>query len=254
MKILLSPAKSLNVSEKSPTHRHTFPFFTKEIRQLQQTLKTYSPRQLKQMMGISESLAELNWKRYQDFSFPFSTENAKQAVFTFDGDVYAGLDAYSLPEENWDTLERSVRILSGLYGVLKPFDLIQPYRLEMGTHFSFDEFANLYMFWRPKIARYLNSELSDKEAIVNLASQEYFKSVNVGELKTQVISPVFKDRKGDDYKVVSFYAKKARGLMARYLVQENIQSVEDIKGFDYQGYKYSDNATKKASEPVFLRG
>lgn len=252
MKILLSPAKSIDIVRDSPTDRYSMPVFMNEAMLIHNHLKGYSAAALARMMKVSMSIAQLNYNRNQEFSPNFTPQNAKAAIYAFSGDVYLGFDAYSLAEEKIDVMQNTVRILSGLYGLLKPLDLIQPYRLEMGTAFSFDHYANLYQFWLPKIAQQLNNELQN-ECVVNLASVEYFKAVDKKILKSPVISPVFKDRKSGEYKVISFYAKRARGMMARYIVENNIQQVEDIKGFDYQGYQYMEHLTKSENEPVFAR-
>ena len=202
---------------------------------------------------ISDKLAELNWTRNQSFSVPFTADNARPAVYAFDGDVYTGLDAYTIEESNWDTLNGSLRILSGLYGILKPFDLMQPYRLEMGTSFSVNGSKNLYGFWQDKITAQLNRELQADECVVNLASKEYASAVSLDDLDANVIEPVFKDYKNGTLKIISFYAKKARGLMARYLIDTNGQTVDDVLGFDLGGYRYSEEHTTDPSAPVFVR-
>ena len=204
-------------------------------------------------MHISDKLAQLNWQRNQDFSVPFTTSNARPAVYAFSGDVYQGLDAYSLDENKLDTLQKSLRILSGLYGILKPLDLIQPYRLEMGTKLKVGRNSNLYEFWKKELTAHLNSELEDGELFVNLASNEYFFSIDVKSLKTPVITPIFKDWKNDKLKIISFYAKKARGSMVRYIVNTNAVTLEDIKGFNLDDYQFSQAHTLKENEPVFIR-
>ncbi|MDO4881460.1 MAG: peroxide stress protein YaaA [Capnocytophaga sp.] len=254
MKIVISPAKSLdfssNVNENIP---YSLPFFEKEIQQINNCLKELNPNDLAKLMHISNVLAELNWQRNQDFSLPFHINNAKQAIFAFNGDVYEGLDIHSFTENEIDTLQKTLRILSGQYGVLKPLDLIQPYRLEMGTKISIANQPDLYNFWKEKITSFLNNELYDNEVFINLASQEYFKSIDTKKLKTKCITPIFKDWKGNDLKIISFYAKKARGLMVRYIIKNNISSVEDLKGFDYEGYTFSEKYSTKENELVFIR-
>ena len=253
MKIVISPAKSLNFDKNIPTKTFSQPIFQKETAIVNATLKNLTPNQLADLMHISDKLANLNWQRNQDFSLPFSTENAKQAVYVFDGDVYDGLDVYSIEDNHIEKLQNSLRILSGQYGLLKPLDLIQPYRLEMGTKISIGQAKDLYAFWKEKITRALNEELTSEELFVNLASNEYFKAIDTKKLKTKVITPIFKDWKGDELKMISFYAKKARGLMVRYIIKNDIQSVNDLKGFDYDGYTFSEKHSTKENELVFIR-
>jgi len=204
-------------------------------------------------MGISDNLAELNYQRYQDFSIPFTKENARPAVYAFSGDVYTGLDAYSLTEDKIEKMQNSLRILSGMYGVLKPLDLMQPYRLEMGTRLKINQKKNLYEFWGNTVTEALNNELEDGELFLNLASQEYFKVIKPANLKVPIISPVFKDYKNGKLKIISFFAKKARGSMVRYILDSNAQTLDDIKGFNTDGYGFSEEFTLNKSEPVFIR-
>ncbi len=253
MKILVSPAKSLNYESVLPTTTHTQPVFVLEAQQLNTSLRDESPVALKKMMGISDKLAELNWKRNQTFSTPFTPTNARPAVFAFNGDVYSGLDAYSIAIENHDKLQNSLRILSGLYGMLKPFDLMQPYRLEMGTPYAVDGSKNLYEFWKSKLTQLLNAELQEGELLVNLASKEYASAVDFKAIQRPVIAPVFKDFKNGQLKIISFYAKKARGLMARYLIDSHAEGYQDLLGFVSEGYAYSEEYTNDAAAPVFVR-
>ena len=204
-------------------------------------------------MKISDKLGNLNWERNQNFKTPFNKENATPAVYTFDGDVYTGLDIYTLPIEKIKVLQKSLRILSGLYGVLKPLDLIQPYRLEMGTKFPVDKKKNLYDFWKLKITSFINEELEENELFVNLASNEYFSSIDVKALKTEVITPQFKDFKNGTLKMISFYAKKARGMMVRYMLDNENVTAETLLGFDYGGYTFSEEHTQSPLTPVFVR-
>jgi hypothetical protein len=252
MKIVISPAKSLNFEQELPSAKYTESHFLKESRQIQKVLKEQSPKQLSELMSISDKLADLNWKRNQDWKTPFTPENARPAVYAFDGDVYTGLDAYTIPTENLDTLQDSLRILSGLYGVLKPFDLMQAYRLEMGTKLPIGSDKNLYDFWKSKVTKMLNSELKNGELFINLASNEYFSAVDVKKLKVPVITPDFKDYKDGKLKIISFYAKKARGLMVRYIIDTKAETVEDLKGFNYDGYQYDSNLSK-GNNLVFTR-
>jgi cytoplasmic iron level regulating protein YaaA (DUF328/UPF0246 family) len=211
------------------------------------------PKALSELMSISDNLAQLNWERNQKFTLPFTTKNSRPAVYAFNGDVYNGLDAYSIPEEKLDKLQDTLRILSGLYGILKPLDLMQPYRLEMGTSLKVGRNKNLYEFWRKTITASLNKELKEDELFVNLASNEYFGAVDAKALKVPVITPIFKDWKNDKLKVISFYAKKARGTMVRYILDTDAKTLEDIQGFNRDDYQFSKEHTLKESEPVFIR-
>ena len=253
MKIVISPAKSLDFKTELPTSEYTKPIFSSEIKKVHSVLEELSPKELSKLMSISDKLADLNWQRNQEFSQPFTPENARPAIYAFNGDVYTGLDAYTIPKEKIERLQNTLRILSGLYGVLKPLDLMQPYRLEMGTKLSIGKAKDLYEFWQPKIAKELNKELAKDELFINLASQEYFKSVDTKELKAEMITPIFKDWKNDKLKVISFYAKKARGMMVRYIIDKDAKTLDDIKCFDYDGYSYSEKYTEKENEPVFVR-
>jgi cytoplasmic iron level regulating protein YaaA (DUF328/UPF0246 family) len=252
MKIVLSPAKSLNFDKVLPTKKHTEAIFLKESLQVNQVLKQKSPAALSELMTISDKLADLNWQRNQDWKTPFNTENARPAIFAFDGDVYTGLDAYSIPIEKLDVLQERVRILSGLYGLLKPLDLMQAYRLEMGTKLPINDSKNLYEFWKPIIAKSLNKELQEGELFVNLASNEYFSAVDVKALKVPVVTPEFKDYKDGKLKIISFFAKKARGLMVRYIIDTNAETIDDLKGFNYEGYQFDANLSK-GNKLVFTR-
>ena len=252
MKIVISPAKSLNFEKALPTSDFSDSLFLKESRQVHKVLKQKSPKDLSDLMDISDKLADLNWQRNQDWKTPFTPENARPAVFAFDGDVYTGLDAYSIPIEKLAVLQDRLRILSGLYGLLKPLDLIQAYRLEMGTKLPIGESKNLYEFWKPVIAKALNKELHKGELFVNLASNEYFSAVDVKALKVPVITPEFKDYKDGKLKIISFFAKKARGLMVRYIIEHNCQTAEDLKGFNYENYHFDENLST-ATKLVFTR-
>jgi cytoplasmic iron level regulating protein YaaA (DUF328/UPF0246 family) len=252
MKIVISPAKSLDFEKALPTAKYSEPSFLKEARQVHKVLKDKSPAELSGLMHISDKLADLNWQRNQDWKTPFTPENARPAVYAFDGDVYTGLDAYSIPEQQLEILQDSLRILSGLYGLLKPLDLIQAYRLEMGTKMPIGESKNLYEFWKPTITKTLNKELQEGELFINLASTEYFSAVDVKTLKVPVITPEFKDYKDGKLKIISFYAKKARGLMVRYIIDTHAQTIDDLKGFNYEGYQYDDNLSQ-GNNLVFTR-
>lgn len=252
MKIVISPAKSLNFEKELPTTVYTEPIFLKEARQIQKVLKKESPKELSELMHISEKLADLNWQRNQDWTTPFSPENARPAIYTFDGDVYTGLDAYSIPTDKLETLQDSLRILSGLYGLLKPLDLIQAYRLEMGTKLPIGESKNLYDFWKTTITKSLNKELKKDELFINLASNEYFSAIDAKALKVPVITPDFKDYKNGKLKIISFFAKKARGMMVRYIIDTDAKTIDDLKGFNYDGYQFDANLSK-GNHLVFTR-
>jgi cytoplasmic iron level regulating protein YaaA (DUF328/UPF0246 family) len=253
MKMVISPAKSLNFESKLPTDENTNPCFLAEASRINELLKEKSPAELSQLMKISNKLGDLNWERNQNFKIPFNQSNARPAVYAFDGDVYTGLDVYTLAPEKIKILQDRLRILSGLYGVLKPLDLIQPYRLEMGTKFSVDNNKNLYDFWKQKIAEFLNNELEEDELFVNLASNEYFSAIDSKVLKTKIITPQFKDFKNGTLKMISFFAKKARGMMVRYLLEAETVTADTLMGFDYGGYAYSEEHTQSPLAPVFIR-
>lgn len=252
MKIVISPAKSLNYEKAIPVTTFTEPQFLKQAATIQNTLKKKKPNELSGLMDISEKLAELNWQRNQDWHVPFTTENARQAVYAFDGDVYTGLDVYTLPEAKVNVLQDKLRILSGLYGLLKPLDLMQAYRLEMGTAMPIGKNKNLYEFWKKTITKALNDELQKDELFLNLASNEYFSAVDAKALKVPVITPEFKDYKDGKLKMISFFAKKARGLMVRYIIDTNAETLDDLKGFNYEGYAFDANLSK-GNTLVFTR-
>lgn len=241
MKIVISPAKSLDYTTELPTQRYTEAQFLNKAESIQKTLKKKKPKALMELMDISEKLADLNWQRNQEWQLPFTPENARQAVYAFNGDVYIGLDAYTISQEKLDVLQEKLRILSGLYGLLKPLDLIQEYRLEMGTSLKVGTKKNLYEFWKKTITDALNKELTKGELFLNLASNEYFSAVNTKVLKVPVITPEFKDYKDGKLKMISFFAKKARGLMVRYIIDNNVESLEELKNFNYEGYAFDEN-------------
>ena len=253
MTIVLSPAKSLDFERPIPTLNYTQPEFLDQSEKLNRILAKKSPRSLTRLMGISNDLAELNWERNQKFSRPFTPDNARPAIYAFNGDVYQGLDAYSISEDKLDKLQDTLRILSGFYGILRPLDLIQPYRLEMGTQLKIGRKKNLYELWKPLITDFLNQELEVGELFINLASNEYFSAVDTKKLKATIITPVFKDWKNDKLKVISFFAKKARGSMVRYILDTDARTLEDIKGFNLDDYIYSKEHTLKENQPVFIR-
>lgn len=253
MKIVISPAKSLDFESELPTKRYSQPQFLEQAEKLNKVLVKKRPGVLSKLMGISNNLAELNWERNQKFSTPFDPSNARPAMYAFNGDVYQGLDAYSIPETKLDQLQDTLRILSGLYGLLRPLDLIQPYRLEMGTQLKLGRKKNLYEFWKKQLTEELNSELEEDGLFVNLASNEYFGAVDEKQLKVPVITPIFKDWKNDKLKVISFFAKKARGSMVRYILNTDARTIEDIKGFNLDDYIFSQEHTLKENQPVFIR-
>ncbi len=253
MKIVISPAKSLDFETQLPTLRYTQPHFLEQSEKLNKILAKKKPRALSKLMSISDNLAALNWQRNQDFSLPFTPENARPAMYAFNGDVYQGLDAFTISEEQLDRLQDTLRILSGLYGMLKPLDLIQPYRLEMGTQLKVGRKKNLYEFWQEQLTDHLNEALEDDELFINLASNEYFGAIDEKKLKVPVITPIFKDWKNDKLKVISFFAKKARGSMVRYVLDTGAETLEDLKGFDYDDYVFSKEHTLKEHQPVFIR-
>lgn len=252
MKIIISPAKSLDFDTIASTKEYTQPRFLEHSEKLNKKLKTISKNKLSELMSISDDLAALNYERNQEWNPPFTLDNAKQAVFAFTGEVFRGLDIMTLSEEKITVVQDKLRILSGLYGILKPLDLIQPYRLEMGTKMKVGRADNLYKFWGTLLAESLNEELKDGELLINLASSEYFKAVPEKALKVPMITPVFKDFKNGQYKTIMTYAKKARGLMVRYIVDNGVETLDELKGFNVDGYAFSETMSAK-NELVFTR-
>ena len=252
MKLVLSPAKSLNFESPLPTTQYTESGFLSKSERINKLLKSKSAKSLSKLMSISDALGQLNHQRNQDWQLPFTTDNARPAVYAFNGDVYRGLDAYTIPEDKIEVLQNTVRILSGLYGLLKPTDLMQPYRLEMGTKFPVGANKNLYEFWKKDITNALNEELEDDELFLNLASNEYFKAIDTKALKVPVITANFKEFKNGQYKMISFFAKAARGMMARFIVDTNAKTIDDLKGFNYGGYNFSEPMSRE-KELIFIR-
>ncbi|MCO6148776.1 peroxide stress protein YaaA [Flavobacterium sp. NRK1] len=252
MKIVISPAKSLDFETKLPTRKRTEPSFLTNAEVVHKAVKEKSPAQLRELMDISDKLAELNWQRNQEWTTPFTPKNARPAMYAFNGDVYTGLDAYTIPTAKLGKLQDTLRILSGLYGLLKPLDLIQPYRLEMGTHLAVGDNKNLYEYWKEMITNTLNDELKDGELFINLASKEYFDAIDAKALKVPVITPEFRDYKDGKLKMISFFAKKARGMMVRYIIDHNVKTLKGLKGFDYDGYRF-DAKLSKGNILVFTR-
>ncbi len=252
MKILLSPAKSLDFKSNLPTSKTSSICFEKEAQYLNSILKSKNPKELSDLMSISSKIADLNYERNHSWSLPFTQSNARQAVYAFSGDVYRGLDAYSIDDSKIDFLQKSVRIISGLYGLIKPLDLIQPYRLEMGTKLVFDSNKNLYDYWRKKITKQLNLELDDKEPILNLASNEYFKAIETKVVKSEIYSANFKQLKNGEFKTIAIFSKKARGMMTRFIIDNNLTDITDLKSFDYGGYMFHEELSSD-KELIFTR-
>ncbi len=241
MLLVVSPAKNLDFDAPLATTTYTQPALLEHSQLLINECIKLNPAQLSSLMGISDKLAGLNAARFGQWATPFTSDNARAAVLAFNGDVYTGLDAQSFKESDFDFAQQHMRILSGLYGLLKPLDLMQAYRLEMGTKLANDRGTNLYQFWGDIITNELNQALAEQgdEVLINLASNEYFKSVKKKSLKATIITPAFKDWKNGQYKMISFFAKKARGLMARYIIENQVSDVEELKNFDLAGYQYN---------------
>lgn len=255
MLIVISPAKSLDFKTEPTTQEYTFPEFLNESAKLVSKLQKMSAKKLSGLMNISADLGNLNFERYQTWHLPFTPENAKQAVLAFNGDVYTGLDAPTLSEEKLKLAQHKLRILSGLYGVLKPLDLMQPYRLEMGTKFGVGRSKDLYSFWGNKITKKVQEAINESgtKILVNLASNEYYKSIDPKKLDAEIVTPAFKDMKNGEYKMISFFAKKARGLMTRFILENNIENTVDLQAFDAEGYVFNPRMSKP-EKPVFTRG
>ncbi len=254
MLILISPAKTLDFDTPAVTDTFTQPDFLKDSRALIKELRELSPADISGLMKISDKLGVLNFDRYHAFKTPFTQANAKQAALAFQGDVYTGLAAETFKARDFDFAQKHLRILSGLYGLLRPLDLIQPYRLEMGTKFNNQRGDNLYQFWGDIITNAVNEQLAavKSKTLVNLASNEYFKAVKPKQVNAEIITPVFKDWKNGQYKIISFYAKKARGLMSAYIIKNRLKAAEDLKGFDVDGYGFAPELSKER-EWVFTR-
>ena len=254
MLFLLSPAKTLDYASPLPELPHTLPAFADDAARLIEVLRRKSPQEIASLMDISDPLATLNAARYEAWSRKFTARNARQAVLAFDGDVYDGLQARTLKPADLDWAQQHLRMLSGLYGVLRPLDWMQPYRLEMGTSLKVGDAANLYQYWGSRIAEHLNRELAaDKTPVViNLASQEYFKAVDRKALKARVVECVFEEWKPGGWKIVSFSAKKARGLMARYAIMQRVETPRKLENFNLEGYAF-DPAASQPERLVFRR-
>ncbi|MCT4604283.1 MAG: peroxide stress protein YaaA [Marinifilum sp.] len=254
MLIVISPAKSLDFESPVNTKLRSEAGFTKDAEQLIKILRKLKVDDIQDLMGISPKLAQLNFERFHQWQLPFTPSNAKQALLAFKGDVYTGIDAESLSDHDFEIAQSNLRILSGLYGILKPMDLIQAYRLEMGKKLANRRGKDLYEFWGDKITKSINKDLKeyDHKHFINLASNEYYKSIKAKQIKAEIITPAFKDLKNGQYKMISFFAKKARGLMTRFIIQNEITDPEDLKAFDLDGYIYNPNLSKE-NVPVFTR-
>ena len=252
MRMIISPAKKLN--EAPAEHcEHTLPHFLSQSQQLIDVLQERDSFEIASLMKLSIKLADLNVSRFQQWHTPFTPENAKQALFSFAGDVYQGLDAQTLSADDIAFAQEHLRILSGLYGLLRPLDLIQPYRLEMGTKLITPQGSNLYQFWGSDITEHLNNELQNDDALINLASQEYFKSIQSKAIRCPIITPEFKENKNGTYKVIGIFAKRARGLMTRHIIQNRITHAQDIKAFNTDGYTWNTELSNDTNW-VFTRG
>ncbi len=254
MLIVLSPAKTLDYDTPPQTRKSTQPVLLERSESLVKDARKLSPEQISKLMGVSDKIANLNHQRFMNWGQPFNLDNAKQSLLAFKGDVYTGLDADSMDNDDLAFAQKHLRILSGLYGVLRPLDLMQPYRLEMGLKFDNQGGKNLYEFWGEDISALLNKQLKTlkSDVLVNLASNEYFKAVKPGVLDAEIITPVFKDLKNGRYRVISFFAKKARGAMARYAIDKRLDSVDGLKKFRGDGYRYN-KGESTAREWVFTR-
>jgi cytoplasmic iron level regulating protein YaaA (DUF328/UPF0246 family) len=254
MLTIISPAKKLDYSQLSEGQAFTQPLLLEHSEQLLNDLRLLSPKDICSLMGLSDKLGALNYERFQEWQTPFSTANAKQAILAFKGDVYQGLDAENMSADELNWAQDHLRILSGLYGLLRPLDLMQPYRLEMGTKFANQRGANLYQFWGDIITNQLNKlfSASPKSVLINLASNEYFKSVQAKNLNADIITPVFMDQKGDKYKIISFFAKRARGLMSAFIIKNKITDAQQLKTFNVDGYSFNP-AMSEGNKWVFCR-
>ena len=254
MLAIISPAKRLDFESPAATRKHTQPGFLEESGELINELRQLAPPDIADLMGISSKLADLNAERYATWRTPFSRKNARQAILAFKGDVYMGLDAETYTERDFTWAQKHVRILSGLHGLLKPLDLIQPYRLEMGTKLTTRRGTDLYGFWDGKVTAALNEAIAAQKQplLINLASNEYFNVLDAGRIDARIITPTFKDLKNGRYKFISFFAKKARGLMTSYIVKNRVSTLKALRAFDWQGYRFC-AAQSSADEWVFLR-
>ena len=253
MKILISPSKTLSFDSEVNCEFKSESRLINETKVLHKILLDYTSEDLKNLMSVSDKIADLNYNRFKNWEDPNTSENSRQAVYAFKGDVYSGLDANTIDEDKFDYLQNSLRILSGLYGILKPFDKIKAYRLEMGTKISINGSKNLYDFWKENVTKSLVNEVNENDIIVNLASNEYFSVIDKTLISNTIITPQFKDFKNGKLKIISFYAKKARGLMTRFLIDNDLKKLSDIESFNSSGYMFSQNETTNPLEPVFVR-
>lgn len=254
MLALISPAKTLDYQTALPTDQFTLPRLLPQSEQLIADCRKLSSSDIANLMKVSEKIAQLNRERFHDWQADFSFANARQAIFAFKGDVYTGLDAYDLEQPALEFAQQHLRMLSGLYGLLRPLDLMMPYRLEMGTKLANIAGHNLYEFWGDQITDLINADLAQaqSEILVNIASDEYYKAVQAKRIRAEIVKPVFLDQKHGQYKVISFYAKKARGLMARYMIENQLSRIDELKAFNLDGY-YFDALSSSSGELVFKR-
>lgn len=254
MLIVISPAKKLDYDTPAKTKKSTMPDFLDDSAELISVLRKYSAMDLAELMHLSMNLAELNFDRYYQWKKDYGTDEAKQCLLAFKGDVYAGMDAESFSAKDLDFAQSHLRILSGLYGLLRPLDLMMPYRLEMGTKLENERGKNLYEFWGDTITNTINKQLKAQkdDILINLASNEYFKSVKPKQVEGRIITPQFKENKNGSYKMIGIYAKKARGLMSRFILLNRLKKPEDIKAFDYEGYQFNEELSK-GDQWVFTR-
>lgn len=255
MIILLSPSKTLNEKIRPQTDKYSQPSFLKESHELVETLRKFTPAQLRELMDINPKLADLNYQRYRDWQLMFTPENSIPAALMFKGEVYNGLKAETMTHDDLDFAQDHLLILSGLYGALRALDLMQPYRLEMGTSLETRKGKDLYEFWGDRITSFINQQLenSGTNYLINLASDEYFGAVKISELQAEVITPQFKDFSGGSYKFLAVYGKKARGMMARFIIQNRVKEIEHLKLFDSEGYFFNENLSQ-GNKWVFTRG
>ena len=255
MLFIISPAKTLDYSSPISIQGQSDIPFLKESKQLMKVLKKYKADDIAKLMNVSSKIAYLNHDRFAQWQVPFIEEESRQALYAFKGEVYNGIDAYSLSQDDTDYAQEHMRMLSGLYGLLRPYDMILPYRLEMGTKLQTEKYKNLYEFWGDKITKNLQKAIDESgtSILVNLASNEYFKAINTKKIKSPIITPIFKEAKGDSYKVIAIFAKKARGLMSRYIIENKIQSPEELKHFDKEGYFFNAELSTD-TELTFTRG
>ncbi len=253
MIIIISPAKKIKTGSIKDV-KSTEIDFQKESKELMKYIKELSPKDLSELMNISPNLAELNFERNMKWQYPFENEEKGHALLMFQGHAYQGMDAKTFSKQDFEFAQKHLRMLSGLYGILKPFDIILPYRLEMSTKLKTESSNNLYEFWGSKLSNKINEELAEqnKKILINLASNEYFKAVNTKFLKAKIITPVFKENKNGTYKNISVYAKKARGLMCRYIIKNKLKNYEDLKGFDYENYNFNHELSNE-NEYIFTR-